>query len=178
MRPRLRILIDGIKDRSSLLEAFFIPFSECGVERALIFVQTDRLRERHLRIQVEHEDWGVRIRGKLLRLKHPYVFDLIRVMAPHKQCRRGIVLDMLWRNRKNAGLPIPPQFEASAQRALEYYCRDSDVFKKRKAADAEALFCWPKGKGEGTWALIHQNARAWVKRNREALRERLLAGKI
>ena len=80
-------------------------------------------------------------------LKHPYVFDLIKVLARYPKCPRGYVLDMLWRNRKDAGLTIPRKFEASAQRALEYYCRESDVFKKRKVASTEALFCWPDGKG-------------------------------
>jgi hypothetical protein len=115
---------------------------------------------------------------KLLQLEYPYVLDLITVLAPYQKCTRGFVLDMLWRNRKDAGLPIPPEFEASAQRALEYYCRDSDVFKKRKVAPIEALFCWPKGKGAGVWALIHENAKVWVKKNREALRDRLLDGRV
>jgi hypothetical protein len=115
---------------------------------------------------------------KLLKLKHPYVLDLIKTLAPYRQCPRGYVLDTLCRNRKEAGLPIPPKFESTAQRALEYYCLHSDVFKKRNVASTEALFAWPKGKGAGTWALIHENARAWVKKNREALRERLLAGRV
>jgi hypothetical protein len=116
--------------------------------------------------------------AKLLRLKHPYVFDLIKVLAPYPKCRRGYVLDMLWRNRKDAGLTIPPKFEASAQRALEYYCRESDVFKKRKVAPTEALFCWPEGKGAGVWGLIRENAKVWVRENRNALRNRLLAGGV
>lgn len=42
--------------------------------------------------------------AKLLRLKHPYVFDLIKVLARYPKCHRGYVLDTLWRNRKDAGL--------------------------------------------------------------------------
>jgi hypothetical protein len=117
-----------------------------------------------------HEAWE----AKLLRLKHPYVFDLIKVLARYPKCPRGYVLDRLWSNRKDAGLPIPRTFNDSAQRALEYYCLDSDVFKKRKAPPNEALFSWPDGKGAGVWALIRDNAKPWVRHHFEQLPGRAL----
>jgi hypothetical protein len=116
------------------------------------------------------EAWAAR----KLKLEHPYVLDLIGVLARYPKCRRGIALDMLWRRRKDAGLPIPPRFEESAQRALEFYCIDSDVFKKRGVSVSEALFCWPEGKGKGVWALIRESAKAWVSEHHKVLPGRIL----
>ena len=111
---------------------------------------------------------------RLLRLKYPYTFDLIRVLARYPKLKRTIAIDAMWRTRKDAGLPIPKAFEESVQASLQYYCRDSSEFKKRGAPDSEALFCWPKGKGAGVWALIRENAKVWVRQNRESLPNRLL----
>jgi hypothetical protein len=83
--------------------------------------------------------------------------------------RRTYVLTLLRSNRTRAGLPVPRTFDDAAQRALEYYCLDSDVFKERKVSESEALFCWPKGKGAGVWGLIRENARRWVLANRAAI---------
>jgi hypothetical protein len=112
--------------------------------------------------------------ARLLRLKNPYVFDLIKALARYPKCRRIIVLDTVHRNRKNAGLPIPRSFDDTVQRALEYYCIDSDVFRARKVPMSEALFCWPEGKGAGVWALIHANARPWVRAHIERLPSKIL----
>ena len=113
--------------------------------------------------------------ARLLRLKHPYVFDLIRVLAPYPNgIKRSIALDWLERNRRNAGLPVPPTFDSTVQAALQYYCRDSDVFKERDAPADEALFCWPKGKGKGVWAVLRENAAAWLRTNREQLPRRVI----
>jgi hypothetical protein len=109
-----------------------------------------------------------------LKLKHPYVFDLIKALAPSPHLRRTIALGLLRSTRTRLGLPIPPTFDETAQHSLEYYCLDSDVFKKRRAPTSEALFCWPAGKGKGIWALIHDNARVWVRKNRELLPERAI----
>jgi hypothetical protein len=112
---------------------------------------------------------------KLLKVKHPYVFDLIAVLAPYpRPQRRTYVLTLLRSNRTRAGLPVPPTFDDAAQRALEYYCLDSDVFKERRVTESEALFCWPEGKGKGVWGLIRDNARAWVLANRTAIPRKML----
>jgi hypothetical protein len=113
--------------------------------------------------------------GKVLRLKYPYVFDLIRVLAPYKKLRRTIALDAMWRARKNAGLVIPPSFDSSVQAALQYYCPESNVFKKRGAQPSEALFRWPDGAGAGVWAVIRETAEPWVKANRQTLPRRILS---
>jgi hypothetical protein len=117
-----------------------------------------------------HEAWEART----LRLKHPYVFDLIKVLATSAKSPRMSVIDRLHANRKNAGLPIPEKFDSVVQAQCNYYCRDSDVFKKRGAPPSDALFSWPNGKGAGVWALIRENAGPWVKANREALPHRIL----
>jgi hypothetical protein len=111
---------------------------------------------------------------KFLRLKHPYVFDLIKVLAPHRKVKRSIALDAMWRTRKNAGLPIPPSFDNSVQAALQYYCAESQVFKKRGAQAAEALFRWPDGPGAGVWAVVRETAQPWIVANRAAIPRRSL----
>ena len=113
--------------------------------------------------------------SKLLRLKHPYAFDLIKVMAPYPMpLRRTVVLTLLRSNRARLGLPVPPKFDDTAQGALEFHCRESDNFKRRNVPDTEAIFCWPKGKGAGVWGLLRENAREWVKHNRSTLPARAL----
>jgi hypothetical protein len=108
--------------------------------------------------------------AKKLQLEHPYVFDLIMVLARYPIVKPSIAVDWMERNRSALGLPIPPTFRESVQAALNYYCRDSDVFKGRpNALPEDALFCWPKGKRRG-WALIKENARAWVRSHRAALK--------
>src|SRR5712671_5127359 len=67
MRAWLRILIDSVKDCPSMLETFFIPTFECGVERALVLIQANGLGKRHLRVQIEHKDASVRIGRKRIR---------------------------------------------------------------------------------------------------------------
>jgi hypothetical protein len=113
--------------------------------------------------------------AKLLRLKHPYVFDLIKVLAPYPKLRRTIALDAIWRTRKDAGLPIPRTFDSSVQAALQYYCEESKVFKARGGLPAEALFRWPDGPGAGVWAVVRETARPWVQANRAAIPRRALS---
>jgi hypothetical protein len=112
--------------------------------------------------------------ARKLKLEHPYVLDLIGVLARYPKCSRRIALDMLWRRRRDTGLSIPRTFEDSAQSALEFYCLDSDVFKKRGVSTNEALFCWPAGKGKGVWALLRRNAKQWVTEHYRSLPGRIL----
>ena len=113
------------------------------------------------------------LEARKLRLEHPYVFDLIKVLAGRPIVKPSIAVDWMERNRRAIGLPIPQAFRESVQAALNYYCRDSDVFQNRRASPEEALFCWPKGKRRG-WALIEENARPWVRANRATLGDRIL----
>jgi hypothetical protein len=88
----------------------------------------------------------------ITKMEHPYVFDLIKVLAPYPNgLRRMIALDWLRSTRLRLGLPIPPTFDETVQASLQYYCRDSTVFKNRNAPSQEAIFCWPKGKRAGVW---------------------------
>jgi len=113
--------------------------------------------------------------ARLTRLKHPYVFDLIRVVAPHRAVKRTIALDIMWRTRIDLGLPIPPSFNETVQASLQYYCADSDVFKARQAPPGDGVFSWPKGKRAGVWAVNRDYARAWVITNRQLLPGRVLS---
>lgn len=112
--------------------------------------------------------------AKVLRLKHPYVFDLIRVLAPYPKLKRKFALDAMWRIRKDAGLTIPPSFDESVQAALQYYCAESRVFQARGGQPNEALFRWPNGPRAGVWAVVRQTAEPWVRANRAAIPRRAL----
>jgi hypothetical protein len=54
----------------------------------------------------------------------------------------GTALDAMWRTRKDAGLPIPRTFDSSVLAALQYYCEESKVFRRRGGQPGEALFRW------------------------------------
>ena len=92
---------------------------------------------------------------------YPYVADLILILWPYPSARRPFVLDQMQRSRKAAGLPIP-SFDSTVQASLQFYCADSDVFKARKGAPAEALSSWPKGKHAGVWAVNRKTALGWI----------------
>jgi hypothetical protein len=71
-------------------------------------------------------------------------------------------------------LPIPKTFDSTVQAAYQFYCQDSQEFKKRDVDFSEALFSWPEGKGAGVWALNRDNARQWIIANRASLPNRIL----
>lgn len=101
--------------------------------------------------------------AKKLRRSNPYVLDLIRVLRPSRSgMSRGLVLHFVHKNRQRLGLPIPRTFDDTVQQSCERFCINSDVFKKRGAPEFEALFCWPRGKGSGHWAIRAANADAWL----------------
>lgn|SRR6266480_3394682 len=108
---------------------------------------------------------GEAISKKQLRLSHPYVVDLIRVLEPHapRGLARQSVLRTLERDRHNAGLSIPPKFEQAVQGSYNRYCIDSNVFKKRNPPESEGLFYSPEGKRSGTWAVNCDRAASWLK---------------
>jgi hypothetical protein len=111
-----------------------------AVEDIDLTITDDLLRE-------IHEAWEART----LRLKHPYVFDFIKVLATSAKSPRMSVIDRLYANRKNAGLPIPEKFDSVVQAQCNYYCRDSDVFKKRGAPAVGRSFLLAKRKGR--WSV-------------------------
>ena len=104
--------------------------------------------------------------NRLLRTKHPYVFDLVKVLIRYPRgMSRIIALDAMRAQRKRLGLSIPRTFDNTVQGSMQHYCRDSDTFKKRAAPNEDALFAWPKGKNAGFWAVLPANARGWVASN-------------
>lgn len=110
------------------------------------------------------------IAAKKLRLKNPYVLDLIWVLRPHAAgLRRPLAMHLIEKNRKQRGLPVPRTLPDTVQSAFQQYCENSDVFKKRKAAPSDALFYWPQGKGAGVWAVHPERAEVWL---REKLAEK------
>ena len=104
------------------------------------------------------------IAAKKLRLENPYVKDLIEILWPPQDgLSRQLVLHMLERKRKLAGLQIPKKFEQTVQSAYNQHCVDSMVFAKQKAPESEGLFYSPGGKGSGVWAVNRELAAAWLK---------------
>ena len=126
------------------------------------------------------EDWLKALLGKpdekwkLAKLKeeHPYVADLIGLLLPYRNngMRRSMVLRMLEKERKNAGLPIPPTFEQSVQSAYNGHCFDSLTFRR---PESEALFYSPEGKGSGKWAVNAERAQAWLEKRLGAISNEL-----
>ena len=101
---------------------------------------------------------------KEARQRHPYVGDLIRALLPYPDgVRRGLVIFELEKQRRQDGLPIPAAFKASVQSSYNHYSRDSEIFKKRGAPEAEGLFYSPAGKGSGRWAVHPERALGWLK---------------
>lgn len=101
---------------------------------------------------------------KEARQRHPYVGDLIGVLLPYPGgLRRQLALYELEKQRKQEGLPIPAAFKAAVQSSYNHYSEDSVIFRKRRAANAEALFYAPGGKGSGRWAVHPERALSWLK---------------
>ena len=110
-------------------------------------------------------DMHVRWEQQKLKSENPFVFDLIRVLAKYSNgAKRSIVIDLILSKRQQVGLEIPKSFDETVQAAMNFHCKDSDVFKERGAQETEALFSWPKGKGAGFWKLERENTREWLNR--------------
>jgi hypothetical protein len=66
------------------------------------------------------------------------------------QAHRLRVIQEVRNIRKQRGATIPRTLEETVQQAFERHCVDSEIFCGR---EEYALFRWPQGKHEGTWAL-------------------------
>jgi hypothetical protein len=113
-----------------------------GRQRGGVAMEEDPLPEWTLWLK----EWDA---NRRLRSAHPYVGDLINVLAPYGAdgLSRQSVLRALEKNRRTTGLRIPTKFEQAAQGAYNRYCIDSTVFLKRNAPDSDGLFYSPIGKG-------------------------------
>ncbi len=97
---------------------------------------------------------------KRKRKEHTYVEDLIHLLLSYKgSLSRRMVLDMLERQRKEDGLPIPVTFEKAVQSAYNQNCRDSAVFRKRGLPNSDAPFYSPR---RGIWAVDTAHAEKWL----------------
>ena len=104
---------------------------------------------------------------KRKRKQHTYVEDLIRLLLPYKGgLSRRRVLDMLERQRRKDGLPIPVKFEEAVQSAYNQNCSDSAVFRRKNRPASDAPFYWPGGAGSGKWAVDAERARNWLQKRR------------
>jgi hypothetical protein len=63
---------------------------------------------------------------------------------------RQRVIEEVRKIREERGANIPPTFGETVQNAYECHCVDSDNFDGQPD---HALFAWPNGKYDGTWAL-------------------------
>ena len=105
---------------------------------------------------------------KRKRKQHTYVEDLIRLLLPYKGgLSRRRVLDMLERQRKETGLPLPATFEQAVQSAFNQNCSDSAVFRKRRLPDSEAPFYSPR---RGIWAVDSARAENWLRKRKDGRR--------
>jgi hypothetical protein len=97
------------------------------------------------------------------RRAHPYVADLVRILAPHKfGLLRRRVMDEMLRLRGPAELNHPKKFNQAVQSAFQRHSSQSPTFRLTPEND---LFHWPKGKGgrNVVWAVHKERASAWLK---------------
>ena len=104
--------------------------------------------------------------SKASKLKHPYAFDLIKVLNRHSQIKKVIVLDWIYKSHKVLGLPTPTTMDASILKTLKYFCINSAEFKARRVPNSNALFQMLDPMRPGTWSLIRENAIEWLKEHR------------
>lgn len=105
-------------------------------------------------------------RDRDLRVKHPYVGDLIKVLIGFAKGRpRRRVIEILERERTETGLSIPLKFEEAVQACFNRHSADSSVFRSKKLLNEEPLFYSIGGKGSGTWAVNEIDALDWLKQN-------------
>jgi hypothetical protein len=106
----------------------------------------------------------------------PYVVDLIRVL--HTQpagLRRWSVMRAIRKNREISNRPIPQKFEDEVERAFRKFCVDADPARNGGRPQETALFFKPKEKAGEVWAILAENAEAWLKGERTDLRQTLIA---
>jgi hypothetical protein len=97
------------------------------------------------------------------RKTHPYVADLIRILAPHRfGLRRRLVMNQMRHLRGPAALNQPKKFEEAVQSAFQRHSKQSKTFQLGPEDD---LFYWPRGKGGAgvVWAVHNERASAWLK---------------
>ena len=102
----------------------------------------------------------------------PYVVDLIRVL--HTQpagLRRWSVMRAIRKNREVSNRPIPQKFEDEVERAFRKFCADADPARNGGRPQETALFFKPKEKAGEVWAILADNAEAWLKGERADLRQ-------
>jgi hypothetical protein len=105
--------------------------------------------------------WAEIKRKHAARKEHPYVADLIRILAPYPfGLRRQQVIHYMRCLRTPAELSVPRKFEAAVQSAFNRHCGESKTFTLGPEDD---LFYWPRGKGEGTWAVHKDRGSGWLK---------------
>src|ERR1700733_1376240 len=104
----------------------------------------------------------------------PYVVDLIRVL--HTQpagLRRWSVMRAIRKNREISNRPIPQKFEDEG--AFRKFCADADPARNGGRPQETALFFKPKEKAGEVWAILADNAEAWLKGERADLHQPSIA---
>jgi hypothetical protein len=103
------------------------------------------------------------IAANRLREETQYVMDLISVLQSHLAGRRRwAVMQSIRKQRAEAGIPVPENFEHAVESAFQQHCLGSGVFNKSKGSTKPALFYWPLGKVGGVWAVYPDKAEAWL----------------
>jgi hypothetical protein len=101
------------------------------------------------------------------RSEIPYVVDLIRVLhAQPAGLRRWSVMRAIRKIRETGNRPIPQKFEDEVERAFRKFCVDADPARNGGRPQETALFFKPKEKAGEVWAILPNNAEAWLKGER------------
>jgi hypothetical protein len=77
--------------------------------------------------------------------------------------RMDDLMTELWHIRAPSGLNMPKAFRATVQSTLNQHTAQSSEWQKNGAKPEDDLFCSPRGKGSGTWAVHRERALEWVK---------------
>ena len=96
------------------------------------------------------------------QLKRRYLHDILEGLVefrPTYWTHRSKVIARVTEIRRNRGATIPRTIEATVQHMFKVYCGDSDNFHGKQSLN---LFCWPRGKFEGTWGLNIEIAKAFL----------------
>ena len=99
--------------------------------------------------------------ARTLRRERPWTYDIIRVLwGSRSSISMQSLCRELWQMRNPSGLPMPKEFTATVQSALNKHTSQSSRWSRKPEDD---LFCSPEGKGSGTWAVYRPRAAAWLK---------------
>ncbi len=121
------------------------------------FDELNEFLERALERQVERD------RERVLRRANPYVLHLIDVLPDYRSdwLSRHKAIDVMERNRRAKGLPLPRRFDETVQSAFNQHCIHSNVFQKHNVP-TDGFFLSRRVGNRAYWAVDRDRAAEWL----------------